>query len=315
MSRQESPNMCEWLELYMLGGLSQSEREQMEEHLSHCEACKKEREELQAVTDLLPYTAEPVAVPDGMKQRVLGRILGSEADHSGQPPLTGVSALQEQEQEQAQKDYRVTDASSAAELQKHAGTAQPEPVPAGEHEPVSARRPAGKRSRTFIRRAAGMGIAAAAVILGWVNMQLREDVRSLKGLNASLQQSVSSLQGQLTLAGQPSQASKANKVVKLNPAVEGIVAQGLATIVIDAKGTHLVVQAENLPALRDSQAFQVWLIKGEQKVNAGTFLPQGGSGALYYTFEPQDYDTVAITLEPDAGGTQPRGSLVLAAKI
>ncbi|MEY9093941.1 anti-sigma factor domain-containing protein [Paenibacillus sp. RC84] len=312
MNRQESPNMCEWLELYMLGGLSQSEREQMEEHLSHCGACKKEREELQAVMDLLPYTAEPAPVPDGMKQRVLGRILGSEADHSGQPPLTGASALL---QEQAQAQNRVTDASAAAELQKNAGRAEPEPVPAGEHEPVSARRPAGRRSRTFIRWAAGTGIAAAAVILGWVNMQLREDVRSLKGLNASLQQSVSSLQGQLTLAGQPSQASKANKVVKLNPAVEGIVAQGLATIVIDAKGTHLVVQAENLPALRDSQAFQVWLIKGEQKVNAGTFLPQGGSGALYYTFEPQEYDTVAITLEPDAGGTQPRGSLVLAAKI
>ncbi|MFS0839250.1 anti-sigma factor domain-containing protein [Paenibacillus sp. 1P03SA] len=311
MSRQESPNLCEWLELYMLGGLSQSEREQMEEHLSHCGACKKEREDLQAVMDLLPYTVEPAPVPDGMKKRVLGGILNNEADPSAAAPFTGANGPHEG----AQGSYRATNTPGEAELQKGTGGTVPGPVQAVEHEPVSARRPAGRRSRTFIRWAAGTGITAAALILGWVNVQLREDVRSLKGLNASLQQSVSSLQGQLTLAGQPSQASKANKVVKLNPAVEGIVAEGLATIVIDAKGTHLVVQAEKLPALRDSQAFQVWLIKGEQKVNAGTFLPQGGTGALYYTFEPKDYDTVAITLEPDAGGTQPRGTLVLAAKI
>ncbi|MFS0873261.1 hypothetical protein [Paenibacillus xylanilyticus] len=38
--------------------------------------------------------------------------------------------------------------------------------------------------------------------------------------------------------------------------------------------------------------------------------------AVYYTLDSvNDYDTVAITLEPDATGDQPRGTMILAAKI
>jgi anti-sigma-K factor RskA len=91
--------------------------------------------------------------------------------------------------------------------------------------------------------------------------------------------------------------------------------KGLATIVIDSKGTHLIVQAEDLPQIQEQQAFQVWLIKDNQPVNAGTFYPQNGKGAIYYTFEPTDYDTVAMTLEPDAHGEKPRGTIVLAAGL
>ncbi|MBW4085125.1 hypothetical protein [Paenibacillus sp. S150] len=32
---------------------------------------------------------------------------------------------------------------------------------------------------------------------------------------------------------------------------------------------------------------------------------------MYYTFEPQGYDTAAITLGPDGPGEQPRGPLSL----
>ena len=98
------------------------------------------------------------------------------------------------------------------------------------------------------------------------------------------------------------------EAVKLSPAAQDIVANGLATIVIDDKGTHLVVQAENLPDLEGNEAFQVWLIKGDKPQNAGTFLSHDGMGAVYYTLDSvNDYDTVAITLEPDAMGDQPRG--------
>ncbi|MBB3108066.1 hypothetical protein FHS18_000094 [Paenibacillus phyllosphaerae] len=113
----------------------------------------------------------------------------------------------------------------------------------------------------------------------------------------------------------PGEPVKVEQAVKLSPAAEDFVSEGLATIVIDQKGTHLLVQAEQLPQLKGTEAFQVWLIKGETKVSAGTFLAEQGNGALYYSFEPNDYDTIAITLEPDALGDQPRGKMVLAAPI
>ena len=82
-------------------------------------------------------------------------------------------------------------------------------------------------------------------------------------------------------------------------------------MVQDDTGTRLVVQASDLPALSGNEAYQVWLIKDGQPINAGTFLSGDGKGALTYTMEPGDYDMVAITLEPDAEGDQPRGRMVL----
>jgi hypothetical protein len=70
-------------------------------------------------------------------------------------------------------------------------------------------------------------------------------------------------------------------VAALTPAIPDIVAEGLATIVIDAKGMHLIVQAENLPKLTNDEAFQVWLLKEGKPVNAGTFLTNDGTWALY----------------------------------
>jgi hypothetical protein len=147
-----------------------------------------------------------------------------------------------------------------------------------------------------------IGISAAVIILALYSAQLRRDVRDLKSY--------------IAIAEQPVTALKVNEAVALSPAAADILAKGLATIVIDGTGTHLVVQAEKLPELKGNQAFQVWLLKDKKPVNAGTFLSHDGNGALYYTFGPQDYDTIAITLEPDAlGKKEPRGTLILTASI
>jgi hypothetical protein len=123
------------------------------------------------------------------------------------------------------------------------------------------------------------------------------------------------LKSYIAIAVQPATASKVDKAVALNPTANDIAAKGIATIMIDSKGTHLIVQAEKLPELKGNQAFQVWLLKGKKSVNAGTFLSKDGNGALYYTFEPNGYDTISITLEPDALGKEPRGTVILTAPI
>jgi hypothetical protein len=151
------------------------------------------------------------------------------------------------------------------------------------------------------RRMAISGLTAAVVLLSFYTVQLKQELSDLE-----LQIS----QGETTL----DQPMKLNEVVSLSPAGD-LVAQGLATIIIDSKGTHLLVQAQDLPELKDTEAYQVWLLKDGQPFNAGTFLTEQGSGALYYTFEPSDYDQIAITLEPDAKGDQPRGNIVLAASL
>lgn len=146
------------------------------------------------------------------------------------------------------------------------------------------------------------GLSAAVLILGVYSYTLKQNVNEL--------------QSRISLLNRPAEAVQVNNVVELSSTAKEIVAKGLATIVIDAKGTHLLVQAEQLPELKNNQAYQVWLIKGkETPVNAGTFLTHNGTGGLYYTFDPNSYDTIAITLEPDAHGDKPRGTPVLAAAL
>ncbi|MFB9328281.1 anti-sigma factor domain-containing protein [Paenibacillus aurantiacus] len=270
---------CELLELYVMGGLADEEREAFELHLNSCESCRASRLALMEVIDLLPLSVEEQPVPAGMKRRVLSHVLGSEAGKA--QPTEGRT-----EDEAAYKANAV----SVPTVRERSGSEDMDELG----------RKLKSRNRQIRWLAAGF---AAAVILfvAYAGSQLAT-IADLRGELAD-QHDASSPQ------------MRVEQAVQLAPAAADIVAQGLATIVIDQKGTHLVVQAENLPELQGTEAYQVWLIKEDAKVSAGTFLSEQGHGAMYYTFKPQDYDTIAITLEPDALGTQPRGQIVLAAPL
>ncbi|SDX99695.1 anti-sigma factor domain-containing protein [Paenibacillus sp. CF384] len=256
MNKQTSG--CENLEMYAVGGLDEAEKNEFELHLKGCAACAAELVELVALVDLLPMASEPVAVPEGMRARVLDHVLGE-------------SSVQ-----------------------------QADKIEIAAEQVSSPKRDMAKRNR--IRPWFYAGMSAAVLILAVYCYNLK--------------QHISDLQTELAQENRPAEAVQVNNVVALSSTAKEIVAKGLATIVIDAKGTHLLVQAEKLPELQHNEAYQVWLIKGkETPVNAGTFMTHNGTGGLYYTFNPDSYDTIAITLEPDAHGDTPRGKPVLVAAL
>nr|WP_254847921.1 anti-sigma factor [Paenibacillus amylolyticus] len=261
-----------------------------------------------------------------MRARVLGNVLGHVQESAEAKPAAAP----------AQPEAPVVLQEDLAP--QHERAAQPGPglppataEPAARVEEAAQAQPWQPQARARARsssawRIASAALAAAALLLGVYTAQLQSQIDSLTqqaaGSSATQEQLVQAqaqnaqLQEQLASALEPAQGMQTGEAVKLNPATQDIVAQGLATIVIDSKGTHLVVQAENLPNLEGNEAFQVWLIKGDTPQNAGTFLSRDGTGAVYYTLDSaNDYDTVAITLEPDAMGDEPRGTMILAAKI
>ncbi|GAX91418.1 anti-sigma factor [Effusibacillus lacus] len=71
---------------YLFGQLSDQERELFEAHLPECEDCRHEIAELQLVTDALPYTAEPVPVPDNLKERTLRTAFAAKAPFTQNKP-------------------------------------------------------------------------------------------------------------------------------------------------------------------------------------------------------------------------------------
>ncbi|MFD2331056.1 anti-sigma factor domain-containing protein [Cohnella sp. GCM10020058] len=275
---QPHDRTCDLLELYMLGGLTEEEALRFEAHLASCESCREQRLALADIVGLLPAAVEPQPVPEGMKKRVLANVLAENVS-KGKEPAAPTAESQVEARRSIQSPSQQTDPTLSA------------PV----FTTTARRTPAYMKLVTT-------GLAAALLALLLYAAQLRGQV--------------SDLRGELADAGSaPVQELKVNQAVKLNPAAADIVATGLATIVIDKNGTHLLVQAEQLPKLQGSEAYQVWLIKGQEKYSAGTFVSAQGTGALYYTLKNGGYDTVAITLEPDAFGDQPRGEIVLAASL
>jgi anti-sigma-K factor RskA len=56
---------------YVLGGLSEGERERFVAHLPGCAACRREVEELQSVADTLPLAAPQMLPPPELKERIM----------------------------------------------------------------------------------------------------------------------------------------------------------------------------------------------------------------------------------------------------
>ncbi|PKR78160.1 hypothetical protein CEY16_06995 [Halalkalibacillus sediminis] len=102
-------------------------------------------------------------------------------------------------------------------------------------------------------------------------------------------------------------------------ATEVMDANGQASILENENGRTLLVQADNLEAVSGDQAYQVWLLEGEQPYRAGTFVPgEDGSGAVSFDLdqlEGVNWDTVAITLEPTPNSELPQGDILLAAGL
>lgn len=280
-------NGCENLEMYAVGGLEPEERSEFELHLQECAECAAELAELSLLVDLLPMAAEPVRIPDGMKDRVLDHIFkNASVQVEALPPLEALPKLSNE-----QPEVTPLEASKVSAVV---------PISNGDDYVYGRKRGTTKGNR--IKPWIYSGLSAAVLILGVYSYSLQQDISDLKS--------------RIALLDRPAEAVQVNNVVELSSTAKEIVAKGLATIVIDAKGTHLLVQAEQLPELKNSEAYQVWLIKGkETPVNAGTFMTHNGTGGLYYTFNPNNYDTIAITLEPDAHGVLPRGKPVLAAAL
>lgn len=71
--------MCDLTIDYFNGLLTTEEQEAFERHLESCADCQQELAEWQALSEDLPYVSELVEPPVGMKERVLGSILGEDS--------------------------------------------------------------------------------------------------------------------------------------------------------------------------------------------------------------------------------------------
>jgi len=157
-----------------------------------------------------------------------------------------------------------------------------------------------QRMMAVWRRLVTVFLSAAVILLSVHSYQQRKELEALRGKAP---------------AEAPAHVQRTKAAAALVPAAAESAARGMAAFVGDGQGPRLLVQAEKLPEPKGTETYQVWLYKDGKPKSAGTFLPSGGIGGLSCAADPQGIGRISVTLEPDAGGSEPRGREVLAATI
>ncbi|STO06951.1 anti-sigma factor [Exiguobacterium aurantiacum] len=96
--------------------------------------------------------------------------------------------------------------------------------------------------------------------------------------------------------------------------------EGVAYLAEQDGDRQLIVQTNGLAPLEANEVYQVWLLKDGSPIPTGAFVTDDkGNGTVIYTLDSTesatDWDTVAITKEPERGNLTPVGEVVLSASL
>lgn len=106
--------------------------------------------------------------------------------------------------------------------------------------------------------------------------------------------------------------------VELPAGPAGEATNASATVVCNPDRTVGFIHAQSLPPLDEGMAYQVWLIKGEERVSGGLFQVDttGNGGLAIAAPEPFGaYDAIGITPEPAAGSPGPTSPPVVRGQL
>lgn len=98
----------------------------------------------------------------------------------------------------------------------------------------------------------------------------------------------------------------------------GSSASASARLRTGATGTEVHLQGRRLPPTRRDEIYEVWLVRGNGRVSAGTFtVATGGEISVILTTaaRPAGYDRIGVTREPNATDPARNGPNVLAGRL
>ncbi len=106
-------------------------------------------------------------------------------------------------------------------------------------------------------------------------------------------------------------------VVTLQPS--DTAGSGFAALFQQEQALSVMIQTQDLPELSGNEVYQVWLLKDGAPIPAGAFtIDDQGKGYVFHNVEQtaaEDWDTIAITLEPQSGNELPEGKIHLSAGL
>ena len=84
-----------------------------------------------------------------------------------------------------------------------------------------------------------------------------------------------------------------------------------------SSGTGMVM-CHKLPPIEQGHAYQVWFVRGQERVSAGLLWPDGHGNAYALIQVPQDlqsFDSIGLTVEPNTGSAWPTTPRVVGTRL
>ncbi|MEK3915180.1 anti-sigma factor [Paenibacillus sp. FSL H7-0331] len=269
----EKINDCDLVFPFFLKELSPEASHAFVEHLAACPHCAEELKNLRQVWQTLPYEMEEIDIPDLAKGHMFDNIMQNVLEHERQ---IGIGMDQPDE---------------------HLVLVSPAPQTAAEEQPQLTQ--TGKKARRWSYVAAAVLFIAIGASIGW-GLKDYGDNRFAGSPNTTLPEV------------QPAQVVKQYTLKAFDPSMPE--AAGKCFIKQQGDAKQLVLQVNGLNKNTGDWAYQLWFVKEGVRYNGGTFrVNEKGDGVLTYDLTPAEstFETLGITLEPDAQGTKPRGKKVL----
>ena len=279
---------------YFLGALEPAERTLLEEHLNSCSECSDEAGEAAAA---LALSVEQVPVPAGVKENLFARIdreLKTRPVVAGPPSRSLLSRL-------FSPDLWMHPATAAA------GVLLVVVIVGGVL--FNARVSTVARENDELRSELGAVATAGAQ----PTARLDEELAHMVEEDEAIAERVETV---ATAVAPASPGTRFAETVVL--AGRGRMSNSRAMVLMTDQGAVALLAALDLPPLPADKVYQVWLIKGSQRLSAGVFKvdPSGYGHTLIRLVAPLgEFDAMAITVEPLGGSRWPTSTTILAGDL
>ncbi|QFT88010.1 Anti-sigma-K factor rskA [Bacillus sp. THAF10] len=241
---------CDHIIDYFNGHLSQTEREEFEQHLATCPDCQEELQELQELLGDVALVSEQASPPPEMKKRILDNVFAAEDQTETTTSVTPINKTEPATKAPTQKKAWLTTILAASLLLSLLGN-------------------------------------------GYLLMQNQDDIAATPDITPP------------------------DSIVNLQPSETS--ANGFAALYQKEEALSVMVHTEELPELSGTEVYQVWLLKDGSPIPAGDFIVDSqGKGYVLYNIDEttvKEWDTIAITLEPQKGNELPEGKVLLSAGL
>ena len=245
---------CELVLDYFNGHLTQTEREEFEQHLATCPECQEELMELQDLLGDVALVSEQASPPPEMKKRILENIF-AEDNHSEETTVKAISSNKEMENQ----------------IVKNA-----------------------PRTKPWLTTLLAASLLLSLVGNGYLMMQNDDGTETAT-----------------------EELKQPDNVVTLQPS--DTAGSGFAALFQQEQALSVMIQTQDLPEPTGNEVYQVWLLKDGVPIPAGDFtVDDQGKGYVFHNIEQttaEDWDTIAITLEPQSGNELPEGNIHLSAGL